>query len=65
MKKVLLSTCAVLTLGTSLFAQSQEPQAPPEDPPKQWYEKIDFYADLRFRYDASKREEFEDVFAID
>ena len=62
MKKVLLSTCAVLTLGTSLFAQSQEPQAPPEDPPKQWYEKIDFYADLRFRYDASKREEFEDVF---
>ncbi len=62
MKKVLLCTCALLTLGTSLFAQSQEPQDPPEDPPKQWYEKMDFYADLRFRYDARKREEFEDVF---
>ena len=62
MKRALLSTCALLTLGTSLFGQSQDSQDPPKDPPKPWYEKIDFYADLRFRYDASKREEFEDDF---
>ena len=62
MKSVLLSTCAVLTLGTSLFAKPQDAQDPPEDPPKEWYERIDFYADFRLRYDASWRDNFEDVF---
>ena len=62
MKKVVLYVCAMLALGTSLFAQPQEPKDPPEVPPKQWYEKMDFYGDLRFRYDARKREKFEDVF---
>jgi hypothetical protein len=52
----------LLTLGTSLFAQSPPPEDPLEEQPKEWYEKIDFYADLRFRYDASWRPDFEDVF---
>lgn len=51
MKRTLLAACAALLLTASpLYPQSQ-----------QWYEKIDLYGDLRLRYDATKRDGYQDV----
>ena len=50
----MLTLCLILLpLGAPLYSQTQ-PQS------QEWYERIDFYGDLRLRYDATQRDDYQD-----
>ena len=52
MRRGVLTACLVLlSQGSPLYSQTQP-----------WYERIDFYGDLRLRYDATQSDDYQDDF---